>query len=562
MQVVDGRLAAWLRTEIGADGTAMWRDQWDTMFQRAIAQSGSAQLDQLDKVITAWTGLENSARQVAEWIDVTMERIRGLQPRRVLEIGCGTGQILTRLAPSTEAYWAADISNVAIEALKENVTLPQVSLLCRGADDFSGIPDAFFDTVIINSVAQYFPSAQYLHRVLIGTARKLRAGGRIFLGDIQGRALLPVHHAEALLARATAGMTCGEFREKVAQRVARETELSLDPAWFELLDLPDLTHVEILLRRGKLNNETTDYHYDVILHFGNSPATHAVSEWRKWPGAGELQTLLSGLTSCLAISRIPDARLASQIGFFHALEASASDAPLPLLPDVSAAAVSAEQLFAIADDACCRAHVRWHGDGTDGLMDAVFLPTSDTALPAWPRPAPSSALANVPWQHGAEREQNDLFESLRRELGEKLPDYMIPAIFLKVDAFPLTPNGKVDRKALAAMRETAVASPMSTSFVAPSGKEEIMLADIWRQVLGVERIGVNDDIFELGGDSIFIFQITARANRAGLAISPAQVFRHRTIAELVRQGAAAEKPKAESTPSIKRLDRNAYRRKS
>ena len=85
---------------------------------------------------------------------------------KVLEIGCGTGQLLACLAPATESYYAADISEVAIEALRKNIALPQVTLLRRPADDFSYLPAAYFDTLILNSVVQYFPNAAYLRNVL------------------------------------------------------------------------------------------------------------------------------------------------------------------------------------------------------------------------------------------------------------------------------------------------------------------------------------------------------------------------------------------------------------
>lgn len=165
----------------------------------------------------------------------------------------------------------------------------------------------------------------------------------------------------------------------------------------------------------------------------------------------------------------------------------------------------------------------------------------------------------VAWLRLEQTGQNgDLFSSLRRHLAEKVPDYMVPAIFLTVDSFPLTPNGKVDRRNLPAPQGE---SPASIPFTAPAGREEIMLADIWRQVLGLEQVGIEDDIFEIGGDSIFIFQITARAARAGLKISPAQVFQHRTISRIL-SALDGKTDQEQSRPAIQRVDRNAYRRKS
>ncbi|RYD27368.1 MAG: methyltransferase domain-containing protein, partial [Verrucomicrobiaceae bacterium] len=281
--VHDGKLVAYLRQNGGGeatDGTGLWQDQWDLLYKSAIEQTGSDKLDRLDSVIAGWAGVENLDAQVTEWIDTTVDRIRSYGTGSIFEIGCGTGQILAKLAAESECYWAADISKVAIDALEKNHPLPQVKLFHRPADDFSGIPDGKFDTVIINSVAQYFPDAGYLSRVLAGAAKALKPGGRIFLGDIQSNALLATHHASALQEHAPAGTTCGVLREKVAQRIAQETELSLDPAWFEQT-VPGISFVETQLRRGKVVNETTVYHYDVILHSG-TPATRAIPEATEW----------------------------------------------------------------------------------------------------------------------------------------------------------------------------------------------------------------------------------------------------------------------------------------
>ena len=174
-------------------------------------------------------------------------------------------------------------------------------------------PDAHFDTVIINSVAQYFPDAAYLTRVLAGAARVLKPGGRIYLGDLQGNALLPTHHAEALLERAPDGTTAGQLRESIARRVAHETELSLDPAWFDFIpeEIPEFTHIETLLRRGKIFNETTRFHYDVILHKQPAPDTYEVPEPQEWKNLNleQLEAILDGSKATVHLTGIPDARL-------------------------------------------------------------------------------------------------------------------------------------------------------------------------------------------------------------------------------------------------------------
>jgi amino acid adenylation domain-containing protein len=117
---------------------------------------------------------------------------------------------------------------------------------------------------------------------------------------------------------------------------------------------------------------------------------------------------------------------------------------------------------------------------------------------------------------------------IRARLALSLPDYMVPQHFVRLDAVPLTANGKLDRAALPDPgQQTAAALP---SYVAPRNRTEEILAAIWQTVLQVERVGVHDNFFALGGDSIRTLQVIARANRQGVKLTPKQLFEHQTVA--------------------------------
>ncbi|MDD9965432.1 MAG: non-ribosomal peptide synthetase, partial [Myxococcales bacterium] len=118
---------------------------------------------------------------------------------------------------------------------------------------------------------------------------------------------------------------------------------------------------------------------------------------------------------------------------------------------------------------------------------------------------------------------------LKRFLGERLPHYMVPATFCFLDALPLSENGKLDATQLPAPDR---ATGGEQELIPPRTTAEKTLARIWEEVLGTERIGVNQDFFAIGGDSIRSIQIVARCGRAGLHIRPADVFLHPTVAEL------------------------------
>ncbi|MCA1682338.1 MAG: condensation domain-containing protein, partial [Actinobacteria bacterium] len=120
--------------------------------------------------------------------------------------------------------------------------------------------------------------------------------------------------------------------------------------------------------------------------------------------------------------------------------------------------------------------------------------------------------------------------TLRAVLKQTLPDYMIPAAFVELDQLPLSPSGKVDRRALPAPDFTAA---VDAGYIAPRTEAEMVLADIWAEVLGVAQVGVEDNFFELGGDSILSLQVVSRARRAGLGLLPRDVFMYQTVASLV-----------------------------
>src|SRR5207245_1024437 len=118
---------------------------------------------------------------------------------------------------------------------------------------------------------------------------------------------------------------------------------------------------------------------------------------------------------------------------------------------------------------------------------------------------------------------------LRSWLADQLPDYMVPTAFLALDALPLTPNGKLDRSALPDPEPQSGAE-----HVPPRTPVEGALAEIWMGVLGVDRVGVLDNFFDLGGDSILSIQVISRARRAGLGLATKDLFLHQTIESLAR----------------------------
>lgn len=120
--------------------------------------------------------------------------------------------------------------------------------------------------------------------------------------------------------------------------------------------------------------------------------------------------------------------------------------------------------------------------------------------------------------------------ALRHFLPQRLPSNLVPAYFIQLEHMPLTANGKVN---FAALPDPKASRPeLQSEFVAPATAIEKMLAKLWQQVLKVDRIGIHDNFYELGGDSIMAIQIAARMSEAGFRLSPNQIFQHPTLAQL------------------------------
>ena len=119
-------------------------------------------------------------------------------------------------------------------------------------------------------------------------------------------------------------------------------------------------------------------------------------------------------------------------------------------------------------------------------------------------------------------------QELRDLLSARLPEPMVPSAFVILDALPLTPNGKIDRRALPEPDRAEA----QAAYAAPSNEIEMRLAEIWQEILKVDPIGVYDNFFALGGDSILAIQVISRARKAGLELQAWQIFQHQTIADL------------------------------
>ncbi|HEY1271032.1 MAG TPA: amino acid adenylation domain-containing protein, partial [Terriglobales bacterium] len=521
-----------------ADSSGDWRkeqiSQWEMTFESTYGQSPAQPSDPTFN-ITGWnssyTNQPIAAEEMREWVDRTVERIRSLHPRSVLEIGCGTGLLLFRLAPGCECYWGTDFSQTALDYIRRQLPgkpeLSHLQLAQRRAEDLEGLPQQAFDAVVINSVAQYFPSIEYLVTVLQGALKLVKPGGAIFVGDVRSLPLLEAFHLAVQLQQSPASLPVATLNRRVKQRMAQETELVIDPAFFKALSqqLPQITGVDILLKRGRYRNEMSEYRYDAVLQVGGSSPAPVDCAWIDWekqklslPGLRKMLT--DTKPEMLGVTGIPNARVLGAVNCLKMLsEGELSENAGELvrrMQQCASRAVEPEDLWELADVLRYAVDVSYSGSGSDGRCNVIFRrPGSE---PRVPRSVPGEVLsakarpwhayANNPLQVKASR---SLMPQLRRLLNEKLPDYMVPSAFVMLDTLPLTPNGKVDRRALPAPDQSR--PDLDESYVAPRTPVEEVLASIWAEMLRIERVGANDDFFDLGGHSLLAAQVVSRVRQ-------------------------------------------------
>ena len=294
-------------------------------------------------------------------------------------------------------------------------------------------------------------------------------------------------------------------------------------------------------------------------------------EWRTWDSQ-ELSVsrlrriLVEQRPTCVGVRAVPNGRLAAEMELLGHLRGSSTTLTVEQLrqarPVNEGDAVDPDALYALAGECGYGIDLRWSGDGRDGRYDAVFTRGGDAAQPFFEapqvvdgRPALSRTYANNPL-HGLMTRK--LVPQLRAFLEARLPPYFVPAVFVLLDSLPLSPNGKVDRRALPLPGRARL--DLRDTFVAPRTAAEEAIAAIFGDILGLDRVGVSDSFFQLGGHSLLATQLVSRVRDTfGVELLLRRVFEAPTVALLAEvveersstksRGSRIRKPSSSPAPS-------------
>jgi natural product biosynthesis luciferase-like monooxygenase protein/amino acid adenylation domain-containing protein/non-ribosomal peptide synthase protein (TIGR01720 family) len=410
-----------LDNESVVDNNADIITNWENLYDIAYTQP-SANTNDIEADFSGWNSFITSKpipiNEMQVWRDVTVENVKALQPRIILEIGVGSGLLMYPLLDSVDKYVGLDISNEIIQRHKDYLQHKsnKVKLYQLAADRIDEVcPEQFFDCIIINSVCQYFPSIKYFENVIAKAITKLKLGGSLFIGDVRNYNFHQNLIQDKFLFEHRSFTT-----DDINQLLDKEGELLISPEYFLTLNQKfNNINISILEKHGEYNNELKKYRYDVI--------------------------------------------------------------------------VTIKQPIIIQD--------------RNNQLSTTYKPHH-----------------NIPFLNKLSKAQIQLL------LSQQLPEYMVPDRLIEVKSLPLTINGKLDRNALSDLEFN-----QKEKYVAPRTEFESKICAIYAGVLGLNSadVGIRDDIFNLGVDSIISIQLVSRLRqKLELNVSVKDIFNSKNIEKL------------------------------
>ena len=529
-------------------------DSWQDIYNQKIYDQLSKVSDPLFNIRGWLSNYDNQQipeQQMRIWAGDIVSQVLAQKPDSVWEIGCGTGMLLFQIALETQKYYGTDISNVSLEYIKQQIEQQpdkygHVSLAQKRAENMADIADNSFDVVLLSSIVQCFPSMEYFLEVIENSIRVIKPGGMIFLGDIRSLPLIKEFHSSVQLYQATPSLSLEQIKEKIDREIDQETELLLSPELFVALKEkhPEISHVQIRIQRGREQNELNKYRYSVLLHI-EAQAASVVAETVETGEELSVQDIETYLKDkkpeSICFSGLVNRRVASDRDLVEFLSQSEEKLNVEQLRQKLESkpvnGIDPERLYELSSDLGYTLELCWSAQGRGELMDGVFVRSELAQDGIVLTPLTQKSVVASNWHHYgtnplSSEVRKQLVPELREYLESRLPDYMVPSGLMVLSQLPLTPNGKVDRKALPV---PDVTSSMSTEYLAPQTQTQKALAEIWVEVLGIDKVGIHDNFFDLGGHSLLATQVMSRVrNIFEIELTLKRLFESPTIADIAK----------------------------
>ena len=515
---------------------------WKELYEAEYGQTENATgIDEEFNIIgwdDSFTGLPMLPDHMRMWLDDTVSLVLSDNPGRVLEIGCGTGLIFYRLAGKVEKYFGVDLSRSSINQITNRIgkglrNYGPVELWVSPAHEVSLPEGEQVDTILLNSMVQYFPGEGYLNIVIDKSLSLLNGKGRVIIGDVRDNRLLEMFKLRVQMEKLPSTANIPELKWAAEQGLLKENELCLSPEYFYRLQTlyPQITHIDIEWKHGDYINELSLYRYNVIIYVGIERPL-LTPQWENWQNIDKQNILdrLNDRSESVALKDVPNPRLWKDKLLYNALQQKKAnnladlaeiiegqDKDTALIHEIiSVAEANGYQYRLLLDEDIFKVNILFEKIGKVGFIQDVYKENDNSE---------TITYANVPLF----ADISTVFKKdIRFFIQQRLPDYMIPQDFVAIRQLPLTNNGKVDKRAFPDPRLTVSVG----EYIMPRDEMEEALTGIWQELLGVERVGIYDNFFELGGDSILTIQVVSRMRRLGHIPRPKDIFNYQEIASL------------------------------
>lgn len=516
-------------------------EDWESLFDGSLYQNLDDAFDPTFNIAgwkSSYTDQNIPAEEMKDWLDDFIGMVNRNQYQDILEIGCGTGMILFRLAPFCKKYVGTDFSKQALSHIHRH--LPDdhhVQLLQREALDFHGFTDRQFDTIIINSVIQYFPDIEYLQQVIAGCLPLIKDGGRLIIGDVRSLPLLRAFHAGVTFAHSNAHTRLRAARAQLNRAMLEEDELAVSPDFFTSLKLDRLGRVSFRMQKPDHANELSKFRYTAIIEVGPTVSTIDFATFSSISPDEVKQMIERNRPSRFALRSIPNPRVSFEVALVDRLDNKLqTDVHIHELKTQiereQDGGVDPKIWWDLGESLGYEVDAGWCNSDSSGAYDVFFQSKTSTERMLIGVPGRFSAgpFGNHPLRGKLAR---NLGPKLRIHCQESLPEYMVPSHFIMLSDLPLTKNGKIDKRALDATERLTTRS--SQQIALAENDLEKSIAEIWGEFLGLSEPSMTDNFFDLGGHSMMMIQVCNRLReRLNRDVPVLMMFQFPTIRALAQ----------------------------
>ena len=530
-----------------------WQDVWDGTYSQHGMLDGVSKNTLLNEAInsrfdtrgwnSSYTGAALPSKEMKAWVDGTVERLLPFEPKRVLEVGAGTGLILFALAPYCKYYHATDYSEVSANLLQKLIgEAGDLELELRAsalpADQIERLQSEAFDTVVINSVTQHLVTLDYVVNMIEqACALVAPVGGRVFIGDVTCQTTREAFFASLECYRAQPNADLSELKARVEKALAEERELVFSPDFFYALKaiIPGVSAVDVQLKPGQYSNELNQFRFDVILFLDKKivPLSEQEVTWLPWAGETTVEYFKESLQAmhgdAIGFKGLPNKRTQRACHQMRLLRESdlhgMSDLAKKLEEKMSGhKGIDPAQFWQLAQELDLGVQVLFSNDA--GLIDVIYHRDHSRVFePLLDHLRPISDFASCPANLVL---MPQVVAEIKNVLVSELPDYMWPTHYVLLSRLPQTPSGKLDRRALP--KPSTKRPVLENEFVAASGVLETQIAVIWAKLLELDEVGVNDNFFDLGGNSILSLKLGLLIRRElDVEITVVALFQYPTV---------------------------------